>query len=132
MPSTTSGNHCHKLICAELVTRLHMCSEFKFVTQLKVTLLCVCVRMEEGTVYSEQLSVFLHLERSGLVLELLLQSVAVCVGSLSERGQAGLQSLNILHQLQHLTLLRTELRLQTGARHQLRTLVLLNTHTHTR
>lgn len=54
-----------------------------------------------------------YLENGSLAAELLLQLCDLGAGSLSEFGQAGLQSLDILHQLGGLPLFGPKLRLQT-------------------
>lgn len=56
-------------------------------------------------------SVFLYLESGCFGAELLLQLCDLGAGSLTEFGQAGLQSLDILHQLGSLSFFGPELRL---------------------
>lgn len=55
----------------------------------------------------------LYLENCRLAAKLLLQLGDLGAGGLTEFGQAGLQSLDILHQLGGLPLFGPELRLQT-------------------
>ena len=54
-----------------------------------------------------------YLENGSLAAELLLQLCDLGAGGLSEFGQAGLQSLDVLHQLCGLPFFGPELRLQT-------------------
>lgn len=54
-----------------------------------------------------------YLECGRLAAQLLLQLCDLGAGGLSEFGQAGLQSLDVLHQLGGLPLFGPELRLQT-------------------
>lgn len=56
---------------------------------------------------------FWYLENDGLAAELLLQLCDLGAGGLSEFGQAGLQSLDVIHQLGGLPFFGPELRLQT-------------------
>lgn len=58
-----------------------------------------------------ELYIMLYLESGCLAAELLLQLRDLRTGGLSEFGQAGLQSLDILHQLGGLSLFSPELRL---------------------
>lgn len=67
--------------------------------------------------YTERyLRVYQYLEGGCFGAELLLQLCDLGAGSLTEFGQAGLQSLDILHQLGSLSFFGPELRLQIGRR----------------
>lgn len=64
-------------------------------------------------------ALFIYLENCRLAAKLLLQLGDLGVGGLTEFGQAGLQSLDILHQLGGLPFFGPELRLQVRVRRHL-------------